>query len=56
MDGGRSMRAVKNNLPTPSREVEESEGPRSGYWHVTGNRLPCNRRVWRVKKLLAVRE
>ncbi len=22
------MRAVKNNLPTPSREVEESEGPR----------------------------
>jgi len=28
MDGGRSMRAVKNNLPTPSGEVEESEGPR----------------------------
>ena len=22
------MRAVKNNLPTPSGEVEESEGPR----------------------------
>jgi len=22
------MRAVKNNLPTPSREVGESEGPR----------------------------
>ena len=42
MDGGRSMRAVKNNLPTPSGKVEEfrrpllndavksSEGPRSG--------------------------
>jgi hypothetical protein len=28
MDDGRSMRAVKNNLPTPSGEVEESEGPR----------------------------
>ena len=25
MDDGRSMRAVKNNLPTPSGEVEESE-------------------------------
>jgi hypothetical protein len=28
MNDGRSMRAVKNNLPTPSGEVEESEGPR----------------------------
>ena len=28
MDAGRSMRAVKNNLPTPSGEIEESEGPR----------------------------
>jgi hypothetical protein len=28
MDDGRSMRAVKNNLPTPSGEVEESNGPR----------------------------
>ena len=28
--GGRSMRAVKNNLLTPSGKVEESEGPRSG--------------------------
>ncbi len=26
----RSMRAVKNNLPTPSGEVEDSEGPRPG--------------------------
>jgi hypothetical protein len=25
--GGRSMRAVKNNLLTPSREVRESESP-----------------------------
>jgi len=24
------MREVKNNLPTPSGKVEESEGPRSG--------------------------
>ena len=28
MDAGRSMRAVKNNLLTPSGEVEEPEGPR----------------------------
>jgi len=27
------MRAVKNNLPTPSGEVEEPEGPRPGKWH-----------------------
>ena len=27
MDNGRSMRAVKNNLPTPSAKVEESEVP-----------------------------
>ena len=38
MDDGRSMRAVKNNLPTPSGEVEESEGPRPGKWHVLGVR------------------
>ena len=35
MDGGRSMRAVKNNLPTPSGEFEKSEGPRPGKWHVS---------------------
>ena len=30
MDDGRSMRAVKNNLPTPSGDVGESEeGARS---------------------------
>ena len=28
IDDGRSMCAVKNNLPTPSGEVGESEGPR----------------------------
>jgi len=28
MDDGRSMRAVKDGLPTPSGESEESEGPR----------------------------
>ena len=28
MDSGRSIRAVKNNLPTPSGEVAESEGLR----------------------------
>ena len=33
------MRAVKNNLPAPSGEVEESEGLRLGYWHV----LACQR-------------
>jgi hypothetical protein len=27
MDEDCSLRAVKNNLPTPSGEVEESEGP-----------------------------
>jgi hypothetical protein len=26
---------VKNNLPTPSGKVDESECPRSGYWHVS---------------------
>ncbi len=39
------MRAVKNNLPAPSGEVGESEGPRLGKWHVPGNRLRSNRRV-----------
>jgi len=29
------MRAVKNNLPTPSEEVGKSEGPRTGTWHVS---------------------
>jgi len=28
MDNGRSMRAVKDGLPTPSGESEESEDPR----------------------------
>ena len=34
------MRAVKNNLPTPSEKVEESEGPRwtRARWETT--RLP----------------
>jgi len=26
MDGGRSMRAVKNDLPTPSGEIEDQPG------------------------------
>jgi hypothetical protein len=29
------MRAVKNNLPTPSEEVEELDDSRPGYWHVS---------------------
>ena len=29
-DGGRSMRAVKNNLPAPAGEVGKSEGLRKG--------------------------
>jgi len=36
MDDGRSMRAVKNNLPTPSGEIEESEGPRLGQGAALG--------------------
>jgi hypothetical protein len=29
------MRAVKDGLPAPSREGEESEGPRKGYERVS---------------------
>jgi hypothetical protein len=45
----RSMRAVKNSLPTLSGAVGESAGPRPGKWHVPGNRLRSNRRVGWVK-------
>jgi hypothetical protein len=31
MNSGRSMRAVKKNLPTPSGKVAESEGFRGVY-------------------------
>jgi hypothetical protein len=29
------MRAVKNNLPTPSGEVGELDDSRPGYWHIS---------------------
>ena len=47
MVDGRSMRAVKNNLPTPSGEVEESKGPRqicvrrNGSGPVENVQCPC---------------
>ena len=38
--GGRSMRAVKDGLPAPSRESKESEGPRSTA-AVKSSSRPC---------------
>ena len=35
MDSGRSIRSVKNNMPAPSGDVEESESPR--WTHVRRN-------------------
>jgi hypothetical protein len=52
MDGDRSMRAVKGSLGHSLKlRYRESEGLRSDYWHVTGNRLQTNRRVGRVKNI-----
>ncbi len=52
MGDSRSMRAVKGNLGgSPKERYREVEGPRPGYWHVTGNRLRSNRRVARVNNI-----
>ena len=51
MDNGRSMRAVKDSLPVPYGEGEESEGPRI---HVTVMPLigpPVRRLVVRIRIL-----
>jgi len=44
------MRAVKNNLPTPSGKVRESEGPRLGKERVLA------RSGGRVRKLRAIED